>query len=148
MFSTLYGTYLPFYMLLKMSTAICFNLDQSKILSFGEEFRFNHKAQDMESKRKSLEIVMNIKYSFSSMELLVNYFWNTFRPHEKLFYDLHALHESSNGILVQYFVWEPLKKLCCLQYRKFKLQITSSTWVFHFGNGTPTYWYSLNICIC
>ena len=33
MFSTLYGTYFPFYMHFKISSAICFNLDQSKILS-------------------------------------------------------------------------------------------------------------------
>ena len=30
-FSTLYGTYFPFEMHLKMSSAICFNLDQSQI---------------------------------------------------------------------------------------------------------------------
>ena len=35
MFPTLYGTYFPFYMHFKMSSAICFNLDQSKILSSG-----------------------------------------------------------------------------------------------------------------
>ena len=35
MSSTLYGTYFRFHMHLKMSSAICFNLDQSKILSFG-----------------------------------------------------------------------------------------------------------------
>ena len=32
MFSTLYGTHFPFYMHFKMSSAIRFNLDQSKIL--------------------------------------------------------------------------------------------------------------------
>ena len=32
-FSTLYDTYFPFEMDLKMSSEICFNLDQSKILS-------------------------------------------------------------------------------------------------------------------
>ena len=32
MFSTLYGTYFSFSMHFKMSPAICFNLDQSKIL--------------------------------------------------------------------------------------------------------------------
>ena len=32
MFSTLYGTYFPFWMHFKMLSAICFNLDQSKIL--------------------------------------------------------------------------------------------------------------------
>ena len=35
MFSTLYGTYLSFLMHFKMSSAICFNLNQSKILSSG-----------------------------------------------------------------------------------------------------------------
>ena len=32
MFSILYGTYFSFYMHCKMSSAICFNLDQSKIM--------------------------------------------------------------------------------------------------------------------
>ena len=35
MFSTLYGTYFPFKMHSKMSSAICFDLDQSKILPSG-----------------------------------------------------------------------------------------------------------------
>ena len=35
MFSILYGTYFPFQMYFKMSSAICFNLNQSKILSSG-----------------------------------------------------------------------------------------------------------------
>ena len=35
MFSTLYGTYFPFYMHFKMSSAIYFNFDQTKILSPG-----------------------------------------------------------------------------------------------------------------
>ena len=35
MFSTVYGNYFPFSMHLKMSSAICFNLDLSKILSSG-----------------------------------------------------------------------------------------------------------------
>ena len=35
MFSTLYGTYFSFQMHFKMSSVICFNLDQSKILSSG-----------------------------------------------------------------------------------------------------------------
>ena len=35
MFSTLYGTYFSFQMHFKMSSATCFNLDQSKILSSG-----------------------------------------------------------------------------------------------------------------
>ena len=35
MFSTLYGTYIPFHMHFKISSAICFNLNQSKILSSG-----------------------------------------------------------------------------------------------------------------
>ena len=35
MFSTLYGTCFSFYMNFKMMSAICFNLDQSKILSSG-----------------------------------------------------------------------------------------------------------------
>ena len=34
-FSTLYGTYFPLKMHFKMLSAICFNLDQSKILSPG-----------------------------------------------------------------------------------------------------------------
>ena len=33
MFSTLYGTCFSFYMHFKMSSAICFSLDQSKIVS-------------------------------------------------------------------------------------------------------------------
>ena len=39
MFSTLYGSYFPFQMLFEMSTAICFNLDQSNILSCGNGLR-------------------------------------------------------------------------------------------------------------
>ena len=35
MFSTLHDTYFSFRLSLKMSSAICFNLDQSKILSSG-----------------------------------------------------------------------------------------------------------------
>ena len=35
MFSALYGTYFSFQMHFKKSSAICFNLDQSKILSSG-----------------------------------------------------------------------------------------------------------------
>ena len=35
MFSTLYGTYISFQMHFKMSSTICFGLDQSKILSSG-----------------------------------------------------------------------------------------------------------------
>ena len=34
-FSSLYGTYFPFQMNFKMSSAVCLNLDQSKILSSG-----------------------------------------------------------------------------------------------------------------
>ena len=34
-FSTLYVTYFPYEMYFKMSSAICFNLDKSKILSSG-----------------------------------------------------------------------------------------------------------------
>ena len=36
MFSTLYGTYFSFEIHFKMYSAICFNLDQSKILSSGK----------------------------------------------------------------------------------------------------------------
>ena len=36
MFSTLYGTYFSFQMHFKMLSAICFNLDRSKILSSGK----------------------------------------------------------------------------------------------------------------
>ena len=39
MFSTRYGTYFSFQMHCKMSSAICFNLDWSKILSFGNELK-------------------------------------------------------------------------------------------------------------
>ena len=35
MFPTLYGTYFPLEMHFKMSSAICFSLEQSKILSSG-----------------------------------------------------------------------------------------------------------------
>ena len=35
MLSTLYGIYFPFWMHFEMSSAICFNLDQSKILLSG-----------------------------------------------------------------------------------------------------------------
>ena len=35
MFSTLYGTYFPFEMHFKMSSAICYNLGKSKILLSG-----------------------------------------------------------------------------------------------------------------
>ena len=37
MFSSLCSTYFPFYMHFKMSSVICFKLDQSKILSSGNE---------------------------------------------------------------------------------------------------------------
>ena len=37
MFSTLYGTYFSFKMHFKMSSSICFTLDQSKMLSSGNE---------------------------------------------------------------------------------------------------------------
>ena len=37
MFSTLYGTYFSFWVHFKMSSAICFNLDKSKILSSANE---------------------------------------------------------------------------------------------------------------
>ena len=40
MFSILYGTYFSFYMHFKMSFAICFNLDQSKILLSGNGITF------------------------------------------------------------------------------------------------------------
>ena len=39
MFSTLYGTDFPFQTNFKMSSAICFNLDQSKMLSSGKRFK-------------------------------------------------------------------------------------------------------------
>ena len=42
MLSTLYGTFFPFYMHFKMSSAICFNLDQSKILSSGNGLTHSH----------------------------------------------------------------------------------------------------------
>ena len=45
MFSTLYDTYFSFKMHLKMSIAICFNLDQSKILSSGNELTLSHRIQ-------------------------------------------------------------------------------------------------------
>ena len=41
MFSTLYGTYFSFQMDFKMSSAICFNLDHSKILLSGNGLRLN-----------------------------------------------------------------------------------------------------------
>ena len=41
MFSTLYDAYFPFYMHFKMLSAICFNLDQSKILSSGNGLKTN-----------------------------------------------------------------------------------------------------------
>ena len=40
MFSTLYGTYFPFQMPCKMSSALRFNLDQSKILLSGNGLRY------------------------------------------------------------------------------------------------------------
>ena len=36
MFSTLYDAYFAFQMHFKMSSAVCFNLDQSRILSSGD----------------------------------------------------------------------------------------------------------------
>ena len=45
MFSTLYGTYFPFYMHFKMSSAICFNLDQSKILLPGDGLKHKDTTQ-------------------------------------------------------------------------------------------------------
>ena len=40
MISTLYGMYFSFEMHFKMSSAVCFNLDQSKILSSGSGLRW------------------------------------------------------------------------------------------------------------
>ena len=40
MFSTLYGTYFSFQMHFEMSSAICFNLSQSNILSSGNGLRY------------------------------------------------------------------------------------------------------------
>ena len=42
MFSTLYGTYFSFEMHFKMSSSICFNLDQRKILSSGHGLKSSH----------------------------------------------------------------------------------------------------------
>ena len=42
MFSTLYGTHFLFSMHFKMLSAICFNLDQSKVLSSGNELTHSH----------------------------------------------------------------------------------------------------------
>ena len=42
MFSTLYSTYFSFYMHFKMSSAICFNLEQSKTLSSGTGLNLYH----------------------------------------------------------------------------------------------------------
>ena len=42
MFSTLYGTYFPFKMHFKMSSVICFHLDQSKILLSGNRLKCLH----------------------------------------------------------------------------------------------------------
>ena len=42
MFSTLYGTYFSFQMHFKMSSGICFNLDQLKSLSSGNGFKLYH----------------------------------------------------------------------------------------------------------
>ena len=43
MFSSLYGTYHSFKMHFKMSSAICFNLDQSKIMSSGHGLKVSGK---------------------------------------------------------------------------------------------------------
>ena len=42
--STLYGTHFPLQMHIKMPSAICFNLDQSKILSSGNRLALSHTA--------------------------------------------------------------------------------------------------------
>ena len=42
MFSTLYGTYFSFQMYFNMSSEICFNLNQSKILSSGNVLNEHH----------------------------------------------------------------------------------------------------------
>ena len=41
LFSTLYGTYFSFQMHFKMSSAICFDLDQSKIFSSGNGLKLS-----------------------------------------------------------------------------------------------------------
>ena len=41
MFSTLYDTYFSFQMHFKISSAICFNLEQSKILLSGNGLKMN-----------------------------------------------------------------------------------------------------------
>ena len=47
MFSTLYGTYFYFkWTLIKISSAICFNLDQSKISSSGTGLNIARKATE------------------------------------------------------------------------------------------------------
>ena len=60
MFSTLYGTYFSFQLHFKMSSAICFNLDQSKISSSGNGFALYHiipNFNDLEKKNTSENIV-------------------------------------------------------------------------------------------
>ena len=42
MFSILYGTYFSFQMHFEMSSAFSFNLDQSKVLSFGKGLTHSH----------------------------------------------------------------------------------------------------------
>ena len=51
MFSTLYDTYFSFSMHFKMSSAICFNLDQFKILSSGNGL--NKKVENNLEKEKN-----------------------------------------------------------------------------------------------
>ena len=55
MFSTLYGTYFPFQMHFKMS-AICFNLDQCKILSSGNGLNGENAGNNMVSDHVEMDV--------------------------------------------------------------------------------------------
>ena len=76
-FSILYGTYFPFYTLFKMSSAVSFNLDESKILSFGKELKkervptmFSTHAENFMPLLSNLEIVVCNLFEFGRVENL------------------------------------------------------------------------------
>ena len=91
MFSTLYGTYFSFQMHFKMSSAICFNLDQSKILSSGNGLTLSLLMTTQESFVDSVDLdqtAQNVKFDL----------WSTLSTFYILDYS-YTVSSSYNGIV-------------------------------------------------
>ena len=71
MFCTLYGTYFSFLMHCKMSSAICFTLDQSKILSSGNWLIF--------SKTNFMHLLTYYQTAYFRLLLLKGFACNNFK---------------------------------------------------------------------